>query len=293
MKPELQKLFEGVNGLAPEFLNKVAELVESKVDAARRTAILETEEASNKERLALVESHRTEIQNLKESYKNQMANTLGSFLDSVVAEWANKNAPGIDALIKTEAAENMINGLINVMKESRVMVIGDADGQIANLQERLAASEKAKNEAITEATTLRESAEAATRTLIINRVCEGLVDTKKEQVTDLLEGIRLTTESEFEARAKKFRNVVEGKSTKKEGDDDDKDDAFKDKVGGKDGDDDNKDTEKDIKEGKKPKKEGDDADDDDDDDKDETDKEMNESIRAQLAAYKSRFGLNG
>ncbi|WPJ72045.1 hypothetical protein DEEACLCL_00020 [Salmonella phage CRW-SP2] len=291
MKPELQKLFEGVNGLAPEFLNKVAELVESKVEAARKAAILETEEASNTERLALVEAHRNEIQNLKESYKNEMATTLGNFLDSVVMEWANKNAPGIDALIKTEAAENMLNGMINVMKESRVMVVGDADGQIANLQERLAAAEKAKSEALTEAAELRKSTESITREKIISRVCEGMVDTKKEQVADLLEGIPLTTESEFEARAAKFRRVVEGKGTKKE--DDDKDDDFTDKVGGKDGDDDNKDgDDKDIKEGKKPKKEGDDAD-DDEDDKDETDKEMNESIRAQLAAYKSRFGLNG
>lgn len=291
MKPELQTLFEGVNGLAPEFLDRVASLLESKVEAARKAAILETEEASNAERLALVESHRKEIDSLKESHKVELATTVGSFLDAVVLEWANKNAPGIDALIKTEAAENLLNGMVNVMKENRVMVVADYDGLVANLQERLTTAEQRANKAITEAEELRKTSTNALRKSVIDRVCENMVETKKEQVIDLLEGIVLTTESDFAARVAKFRRVVEGK-TKKE--DDDKDDDFKDKVGGKDGDDDNKDDkgDKDIKENKKPKKEGDD--DDDDDKKDDTDSEMNESVKAQLAAYKRRFGnLNG
>ena len=293
MKPELQQLFEGVNGLSTDFLDKVSGLLESKVTEARNKAILETEAASNEERVALVEAHRAEIETLKESHKTELATTIGNFLDAVVVEWANNNAPGIDALIKTEAAENMLNGMINVMKESRVMIVGDADGQIAALQERLTRAELEKNTALNEAAELRKAAETQTRTAIIERVCEGLVDTKKEQVVDLLQGIALTTESEFEARVTKFRRVVEGKSAKKEGDDDN--DDFKDKVGGKDGDDDNKKGDDDLKEGKKAKKEGDDnGDDDKKGDDDETNSEMNESIRAQLEAYKARFGkVNG
>ena len=116
---------------------------------------------------------------------------------------------------------------------------------------------------------------------MIARVCEGMVDTKKATVVNLLEAVQFTTESEFASRVHTFRNLVEGKSVKKEGDDDD----FQDKVGGKDGDDDNKDVKA---EGKKPKKEG-----DEDDDEDETDKELKESIKRQLADYNRRFGING
>lgn len=291
MKPELQQLFEGVNGLSTDFLDKVSGLLESKVTEARNKAILETEAASNEERVALVEAHRAEIETLKESHKNELAVAIGGFLDSVVAEWANNNAPGIDALIKTEAAETMLNGMINVMKESRIMIVGDADGQIAALQERLTRAELEKNTALNEAAELRKATETNTRTAIIERVCEGLVDTKKEQVVDLLQGIALTTESEFEARVAKFRRVVEGKSTKKEGDDND--DDFKDNVGGKKGDDDNK-GDDDLKEGKKAKKEGDDDNDDNNGDDNDANSEMNEAIRAQLNAYNSRFGkVNG
>lgn len=286
MKPELQKLFEGVNGLSTDFLDKVSNLLETKVDAARVQAIQETEAAGHQERLKLVESHQAEINTLKESYQQEMAESLDKFLNGVVEEWANKNAPAIDAKIKTEAAENLLAGLTGVLKEASINFATDPEGRIAALTNRLAEAERRAEEASTDLNQLREAETKRQRDAVISRVCEGMVETKKETVLGLLEGIEFKSESEFASRVGTFRNLVEGKSAKKEGDD--SDDDFKDKVGGKDGDDDNKDK---VDESKKPKKEGDDS--EDDDDADETDKEVNESIRNQLEAYARRFGLNG
>lgn len=279
MKPELQKLFEGVNGLSTEFLDKVSGLLESKVDAARTLAIQETEAAGHKERLALVEAHQAEIATLKESNLQEMAGIVDSFLNNVVEEWANKNAPAIDAQIKTEAAENLLSGLTGVLKEAGINFATDTDGRVAALSRRLAEAEQRANAADSELSQLKEAAVSQTREAVITAVCEGMVETKKETVLGLLEGIEFKNESEFTSRVRTFRNLVEGK----------KEDDFEDKVGNDD--------EKDKKpknEGKKSKKEGDDEDDnDDDDDEDDTDKELKESIRRQREAYKNRYGING
>lgn len=283
MKPELQKLFEGVNGLSTDFLDKVSGLLESKVEAARLTAIQETENAANIERLRLVEAHQAEIAQLKESHLMEIATKVDGFLNAVVEEWANKNAPAIDAQIKREAAENLLTGLTGVLKEAGINFATDENGQIAALTARLAEAEQRAAIAESENRQIKEAANATLRDSVIARVCEGMVDTKKATVVNLLEAVQFTTESEFASRVHTFRNLVEGKSVKKEGDDDD--DDFQDKVGGKDGDDDNKDVKA---EGKKPKKEG-----DEDDDEDETDKELKESIKRQLADYNRRFGING
>lgn len=283
MKPELQKLFEGVNGLSTDFLDKVSGLLESKVEAARLTAIQETENAANIERLRLVEAHQAEIAQLKESHLMEIANKVDGFLNAVVEEWANKNAPAIDAQIKREAAENLLTGLTGVLKEAGINFATDENGQIAALTARLAEAEQRAAAAESENRQIKEAANATLRDSVIARICEGMVDTKKATVVNLLEAVQFTTESEFASRVHTFRNLVEGKSVKKEGDDDD--DDFQDKVGGKDGDDDNKDVKA---EGKKPKKEG-----DEDDDEDETDKELKESIKRQLADYNRRFGING
>lgn len=284
MKPELQKLFEGVNGLSTDFLDKVSGLLESKVEAARLTAIQETENAANIERLRLVEAHQAEIAQLKESHLMEIATKVDGFLNAVVEEWANKNAPAIDAQIKREAAENLLTGLTGVLKEAGINFATDENGQIAALTARLTEAERRAAIAESENRQIKEAANATLRDSVIARVCEGMVDTKKATVVNLLEAVQFTTESEFASRVHTFRNLVEGKSVKKEGDDDD--DDFQDKVGGKDGDDDNKDGK--VEEGKKPKKEG-----DDDDDEDETDKELKESIKRQLADYNRRFGING
>lgn len=284
MKPELQKLFEGVNGLSTDFLDKVSGLLESKVEAARLTAIQETENAANIERLRLVEAHQAEIAQLKESHLMEIATKVDGFLNAVVEEWANKNAPAIDAQIKREAAENLLTGLTGVLKEAGINFATDENGQIAALTARLTEAERRAAIAESENRQIKEAANATLRDSVIARICEGMVDTKKATVVNLLEAVQFTTESEFASRVHTFRNLVEGKSVKKEGDDDD--DDFQDKVGGKDGDDDNKDGK--VEEGKKSKKEG-----DEDDDEDETDKELKESIKRQLADYNRRFGING
>ncbi|AYJ73663.1 prohead core scaffold protein [Salmonella phage PS5] len=279
MKPELQNLFEGVNGISPDFLDKVSNLLESKVEAARLKAIQETEAAGNVERLNLVESHQKEIADLKENFILQLAGKVDSFLNAVVEEWANKNAPAIDAQIKTEAAERFLTGFSNVLKEAGVSFATDPDGQIAALTSRLAEAEQRANMANTELSQLKESETKRQRTDVIDRICEGMVDTKKDTVVNLLEGIEFQTESEFESRVRTFRNLVEGK------------DDFSDKVGkdNEKGKPDGDKAEKDIKEGKKQKKEGDDVDDDkDDDDRDEVGKEVNEAVRRQISAI-----LNG
>lgn len=287
MKPELQKLFEGVNGLSTDFLDKVSGLLESKVEAARLTAIQETENAANVERLRLVEAHQSEIAQLKESHLMEIATKVDSFLNAVVEEWANTNAPAIDAQIKREAAENLLTGLTGVLKEAGINFATDENGQIAALTARLTEAEQRAAAAESENRQIKEAANATLRDSVIARICEGMVDTKKATVVNLLEAVQFTTESEFASRVHTFRNLVEGKSTKKEGDDDD--DDFQDKVGGKDGDDDNKGDKDKVDEGKKSKKEGD----DDKDDEDETDKELKESIRRQREAYRAKYGING
>ncbi|WKM80501.1 prohead assembly (scaffolding) protein [Salmonella phage SW16-7] len=287
MKPELQKLFEGVNGLSTDFLDKVSGLLESKVEAARLTAIQETENAANVERLRLVEAHQSEIAQLKESHLMEIATKVDSFLNAVVEEWANTNAPAIDAQIKREAAENLLTGLTGVLKEAGINFATDENGQIAALTARLTEAEQRAAAAESENRQIKEAANATLRDSVIARICEGMVDTKKATVVNLLEAVQFTTESEFASRVHTFRNLVEGKSAKKEGDDDD--DDFQDKVGGKDGDDDNKGDKDKVDEGKKSKKEGD----DDKDDEDETDKELKESIRRQREAYRAKYGING
>lgn len=283
MKPELQKLFEGVNGLSAEFLDKVSGIVEAKVDEARLQAIQETEAAGHQERLALVEAHQQEIANLKETHIQEVAVKVDAFLNAVVEEWANNNAPTIDSMIKVEAAEKFLSGFTGVLKEANIQFAVDSDGQIAALTRRLAEAEQRASVSETQLKQIRENESVRQRSDVIDEICEGMVETKKELVVGLLEGIEFSDAKSFGSRVRTFRNLVEGNK-----------DDFTDKVGKDDeGKEPSDKKEKDIKEGKKTKKEGDDEDDDEDDDPDETDKELKESVRRQREYYLKTRVVNG
>lgn len=273
MSQEIKKLFEGVDGLSADFLAKVQAVLNTQVEAARTAAIQETLESHETERLALIESHQAELAQQAETLKLEMETKLSAYLDQVVIEWANTHAPAIDAKIKSEAAERLISGLTNVMKESRIHVIEDRDGALAAAQSRLAETENRLNLVQSQLALVKEEEENRLRESVIAKVSAGLADTQIETLNGLCEGVKFESEAQFSSRVRVLRNLLEGKKAKKEGDDSDEDN-FKDNVG--------KDDE--VNESKKKaKKEGDDSDDDDDDDKDddkdEAGKEMNEAIK--------------
>ena len=269
MNEELKKLFEGADGLQPDFLTKVSAIVESKVTEARTQAIKETEAVLATEKLELLETHKVALVDMRDTTIAEMTEKLDGFLNGVVAEWANNNAPTIDAKIRTEAAQGLLEGVVRLVKESGLNVPTESEEIISNLSHRVEMAEFESRRSNEELRSLRESANKQVRESIIASVCEGLADTQKETVTNLCEGVPMVDADSFKGRVVTFRGLVEGKKTKKEGDDDNDDD-----------DDDGKD--KDGKD-KQPKKEG--------DDKDDAGDELTEAIKRQAAAARAR--LNG
>lgn len=251
MKDELKKLFEGVDGFKPEFLTQVTGLIEAKVEEGRLAGLQEAEGKFDAEIIALRESHAAELEALRESHTESLVAKLDGFLNEAVLEWANANAPTIDANLKVEMAEKFISGITGLLGEAQVAVIG-GDDVVEDLQQRLQAESQRADAAVAELAKINEEAEKLQRTTVINTVCEGMADTQKERIASLLEGTAFTTVEAYTARVQRFRSLIEGDKPKDENDE-----------------------EKDTDDGKDKK---------DKDGKDEAGKEMNESIAAQIAA---------
>lgn len=251
MKDELKKLFEGVDGFKPEFLTQITGLVESKVEEGRLAGLQEAEGKFDAEILALRESHAAEIAQLQESHIESLVTKLDGFLNEAVLEWANENAPAIDSNLKVEMAEKLMSGLTGLLGEAQISVSG-SDDVVTDLQARLQTESQRADAAEHQLNEINEAAIQLQRDTAINKVCEGLADTQKDRIVNLLEGTAFTTPEAFAARVQRFRSLIEGDKPNKEEDGEGKD--------GKD------------KEGK------------DKGDKDEAGKEVNESVAAQIAA---------
>uniref|UniRef100_A0AAU8KYQ7 Prohead core protein n=1 Tax=Serratia phage Kevin TaxID=3161161 RepID=A0AAU8KYQ7_9CAUD len=255
MKTELQKLFEGTDGLNEEFMGKVNALVEQRVDQVRLTAIQETEDRMNGEILRLTEAHQAELAKVQESAVDVLTAKVTAYLDTAVLEWANENAVGIDATIKAEAAEKILTGAAQWFGEAAITVRGDADGVISGLNKRVEEAEKLTADLLAEKQALQEAETNRAREAVLLKVCEGLALSQIETIRGCVDGIPMS--EGFEARVQRFRGLVE----KKEGGDD------------KGGDDKGDGKGKDKKEGG-----------DDKDDKDDLN-EMDQSIKRQISQY--------
>lgn len=254
---KLKSLFEGQENLSPTFLTEVEAIVNELATTTAAEKITEAEARFTTERVALVEAHEATISALKETFTEEMATKLDGFLESTITEWANTNALGIDAKIKTEAAETLLQGMVKVFAESKININTDQAHIVEGLNTQVTELSTKLNESQTALTEAQTAKAELARKAVLNSVFEGLAMTQVERGISLMEGIAMTDEAQFRARAQTFRDLIEGKKAKKEGDDGDDKDGD-----GKDGDD---------KDGKKDKN-GDGTD------------ELNESVRRQAAA---------
>lgn len=237
MKTELQKLFEGTDGLNEEFMGKVNTLVEQRIDQVRLTAIQETEDRMNGEIVKLAEAHKVELAKVQESAVDDLTAKVTAFLDSAIIEWANENAVGIDASIKSEAAEKILSGAAQWFGEAAITVRGDADGVISSLTQRVEEAEKLAAELSAEKQALEEAETNRTREAVLLKVCEGLALSQIDTIRGCVEGIPLS--EAFEGRVARFRALVEkkdlpGDKGDDKGDDKGEDGKGKDKKGGDD-----------------------------------------------------------
>lgn len=212
MKIELQKLFEGETGLNEEFMAKVNTLVESRVEEVRLVAIKETEDRLNLEMVNLVEAHKVELAQVQESAVENLTAKVTAFLDSAVLEWANENAIGLDATIKSEAAEKILSGAAQWFGEANIAVHGDADGVISALTERVNVAEAEATALREQQHTLEEAEAKRARESVLLKVCEGLALSQIETIRGCVEGIPMS--ESFEGRVSRFRDLIEKKEEK-------------------------------------------------------------------------------
>lgn len=199
MKEDVEGLFEGEE-LSEEFKEKTATLFEAAVALQVSNEVARLEEEFEDKLLE-------EVTTIRED----MANKLDQYLDYVVEQWLADNQLAVETSLRSEIAENFIEGLhklfleshINVPEES-LDVVGQLTAQIEDLEEKL-------NESIDRSLELESIVNEATKEAIFDEVSEGLAETQVERLRKLSEGIEYTDEETFK---RKLEIVKESFGTK-------------------------------------------------------------------------------
>lgn len=179
VESSIASIFEGLD-LAEDFKDKMTVVFEAAVneEVAKKTQSLSEE---------LEQKLETELQEAVETRMGEIVENLDKYLDYVVGEWMEENAIAIEAGIKVEMAESLMNGLKDLFAEHNVEVDEQTFDAVAGLEEQVSTLEEKGNQLVNENIELQREIAAMKAARVFEEMTEGLSENQKERFKVLSE----------------------------------------------------------------------------------------------------------
>jgi len=184
-------MFEGMD-LSEDFKNKATLVFEAAVNEAA-TAKADKVIAETTERLE------TEMNNSIEEGVNGVVDNLDSYLDYVVEEWMKENELAIEAGIKVEMAESLMDGLKGLFEEHNIDVDENTVDVVKGLEEEVETLKSTANEKITENVELQKHLASLKAERVFEEMTEDLTITQRERLKVLSEKLDAANMDEYKA----------------------------------------------------------------------------------------------
>ena len=172
--------------VSPDLVSKIEGIFEAAVnDRVERTvaAIVENVDANVK----------TYLDNITES----LVEKVDDYLDYVVEEWMTENAVAVEQGIKTQIAENFINGLKNLFENHYIDVPNEKYNVLDELYAQNRELEGKLNEAVNTNISLRKEVELTECAGIFVAETRDLADTQISKLQSLMESVSFGTPEEY------------------------------------------------------------------------------------------------
>jgi hypothetical protein len=118
-------------------------------------------------------------------------------LNYAITTWVEENQVALDAGLKLEIAEEFMGGLKKVFEENYLNLPEEKVDVVETMTEELCEMEGRLNEQIERNIDLNNKLNGYHKTVILNRMSEGLVDTQREKLASLAEGVEFVSEEDF------------------------------------------------------------------------------------------------
>lgn len=186
---DLATLFDGNEDLTEDFRNKASSLFEAMVVArvSNEVAIIEDR---------LVE----EAAELMEEYKSELVEKVDSYLGYVIENWIEENQLAVENGLRSDIAEDFINGLKNLfaehyidVPEEKYDVLGEMQVQIEELSSKL-------DEQIAANVELHDANTELMKEGVLAVVSEGLAKTDAEKFKSLVADVEFENAEIFEEK---------------------------------------------------------------------------------------------
>ena len=187
------KLFESA-GVAPKTQKKIAVVFEQ--------AIRET----TKQVASQVHAHYKRLHEQRLAKRDAaMAKQMDNYLSYVTEEWMKANRPVIRKSLRTQLAEEFLDGLQKLFKEHYIDVPDSKVDVLGKLTEQNAKLKASLNEQHAQKLKLRRLAEAANKARIVAEFARGMSDVSTAKLHKLAEDTQYTSAKDFREKLSMLR----------------------------------------------------------------------------------------
>ena len=200
---DLNALVESEATLSDGFKDKAATIFEAAVKSKLSEEIVRIEE-----------SYSTELAEEIASTKSDLVEKIDSYLNYVVENWMSENQVAIQTGLRSEIAENFMNGLKDLFVESYVDVPESKVDLVDDLAEQVEELETALNSQTAKNIEMTEELELFQRYEVIREHAHGLAETEVEKLAKLAEDLDFVDEETFSAKVKTIKESYFTKEVK-------------------------------------------------------------------------------
>ncbi len=188
MSEHVAAMFDGEE-LSEEFKNKAVAVFEAAVNERYETIVARLEEA-----------YEQTIEENTEKILDELAGRVNDYISYIAEEWMKENRLVVESGIKTEIAENFLQGIKAVFEENYVQVPEEKIDLVSEMENENEELKDEINEQVAENIELRKEILALRCNDIFESYCDGLADTQVEKLRTLAEGIEFDSEEMFEEK---------------------------------------------------------------------------------------------
>ena len=198
---DLNALINDEATLSEEFKDKASIIFEAAINSKLAAEVDRLEEKYDEELTEAIESQ-----------KSELVEKVDSYLGYVVDQWMEDNKVAIQSGLRTEIAENFMNGMKDLFTESYIEVPESKVDLVDELAETVDELEEKLNKTTAQAIEMQETLEGYQRDTIIRDNSRDLAETQVEKLKTLVADIDFEDEETFN---KKVATVKESYFTKK------------------------------------------------------------------------------
>jgi hypothetical protein len=126
-----------------------------------------------------------------------LAEKVDETLNYAITTWVEENQVALDAGLKLEIAEEFMGGLKKVFEENYLDLPSEKVDVVATMTEELCEMEGRLNEQVERNIELNNKLSGYHKQVILHQMSEGLVDTQREKLASLAEGVEFVSEEDF------------------------------------------------------------------------------------------------